>query len=175
MPNQENLKPTYQYVKNKDRRRDASMSDDGENPASTIDAEVEEIMSALSQKGNIVESIRTLLNDKSKIPSDGEKLKHIFLECILTKFSSRSLEHLSVGIEKVREIFAEQYGDNEEAQKSAITCIFKYFNLDMLTAQNYHKENLFQVRNKVVRLVEKFNQFDIFTSSTVIQWCLDGL
>lgn len=143
MPNQENLKPTYQYVKNKDRRRDASMSDDGENPASTIDAEVEEIMSALSQKGNIVESIRTLLNDKSKIPSDGEKLKHIFLECILTKFSSRSLEHLSVGIEKVRDIFAEQYGDNEEAQKSAITCIFKYFNLDMLTAQNYHKENLF--------------------------------
>lgn len=48
MPNQENLKPTYQYVKNKDRRRDASMSDDGENAGSTIDAEVEEIMGALS-------------------------------------------------------------------------------------------------------------------------------
>jgi hypothetical protein len=57
MPNFENCKPTYQFVKNK-RQRDASMSSEGEgtkekSKEEIIDGEVDQIMNVLATKGDI--------------------------------------------------------------------------------------------------------------------------
>lgn len=46
--------------------------------------------------------MRELLKDKSKIQSEGLKLKQIFLEIIFIKFGIHSLEHVSRGVEKVK-------------------------------------------------------------------------
>ena len=60
MPNAENCKATFQYVKNK-RQRDASMSSEGGEPKEKtsedqINDEVELLMQGISQKGDIASS-----------------------------------------------------------------------------------------------------------------------
>lgn len=93
MPNQEILKPTFQYVKNK-KQRDASMSSDANDAANQkskndiIDAEVELIMQVISQKGDQSQALNELLEDKSKITTEGDLLIQVLFEVILTKFGS---------------------------------------------------------------------------------------
>ena len=72
-------------------------------------------MEALGQKGDLVESLTTLLNDPNEITSKGLQLKQIFLEIILTKYGGRSLEHVSEGIRRVKPIFDLHYQDQEES------------------------------------------------------------
>lgn len=159
MPNQDNLKPSFQYVKNK-RDRDASMSSNGDaekNSQDIIDEQVELIMKTLAQKGDIVPELKTLLNNKDTIRADGLLLKQIFLEVIFTKFPTHSLEHVTRGMERVKPILEEHYIGHEDAQRMALDTIFKAFNLDQLSAQDYSKENLFQLREKVINIVLRLN------------------
>ena len=152
------------------------MSSNGEErPKNIIDDEVELIMHALSQKGDVVPNLKELLADKAQITTDGIKLKQVFLEIILTKFGTVSLEHVSRGIEKVKPIFDDHYKGQADAQKMAIETLFKAFNMDQLSAQDFSKENLFQLRDKVVKLVMRLNQLEIIDTQVAIDWCLDQL
>ena len=64
-------------------------------------------MEVLSQKGDIIQSLRDLLGDKEKIKSEGLLLKQVFLEVVFTKFGMLSLEHVSRGVERVKPILEE--------------------------------------------------------------------
>lgn len=180
MPNQDNCRPTFQYVKNK-RDRDASMSSNGDaqkekNAQDAIDEEVELIMKAIAQKGDgVIEGLKTLLADKEQIKSEGILLKQVFLEVIFTKFGTHSLEHVTRGFEKVKVILEEQYHGHEDAQRMALDTIFKSFNMDQLSAQDFAKENLFQLREKICNLVMRLNQLGIIDTQIAINWCLDQL
>ena len=57
----------------------------------------------------------------------------------------------------------------------ALDTIFKSYNMDQLSAQNFENENLFQLRSKVVNLVDRFNQLEILDSHIIIDWCADIL
>jgi hypothetical protein len=61
-------------------------------------------------------------------------LKQIFLEVILTKFPTHSLEHVTRGMEKVKVILDDHYIGHEDAQRMALETIFKAFNMDQLSA-----------------------------------------
>ena len=64
-----------------------------------IDDEVELIMSVLGQKGDgVPAALQALLDDKSKIKSEGNILSQILVEVILTKFGTHSLEHVQRGV-----------------------------------------------------------------------------
>ena len=95
-----------------------------------IDQDVSKIMDVISQKGDLVEPLMTLLNDPNEISSTGLQLKQIFLEIILTKYGGRSLEHISEGIRRVKPILDLHYQDQEESQRMALDTIFKAYNMD---------------------------------------------
>jgi hypothetical protein len=57
----------------------------------------------------------------------------------------------------------------------ALDTIFKAYNMDQLSAQDFEKENLFQLRSKVVNLVERFNQMEVLDTTIIINWCADIL
>lgn len=86
-------------------------------------------MKTLSTKGDIKESLKTLLDDKEQIKSEGMQLKQMFLEILLTKYGA-SLEHITRGFEKVSNILEEHYKDSKESQTMVIETIFKSFSLD---------------------------------------------
>lgn len=108
-----------------------------------MDDEVNFLMDAISQKGDLVEPLQELLADKQRIISSGLKLKQIFLEVILTKYGGRSLEHISEGMRKVKPILDADYLNQEDSQKMALETIFKAYGMDQLSAQDYSNENLF--------------------------------
>ena len=132
-------------------------------------------MDAISQKGDLVEPLNDLLADKSKITSTGLKLKQIFLEVILTKYGGRSLEHISEGIRKVKPILDSQFFKQSDAQNMALETIFKAYSMDQLSAQDFFNENLFQVRSKVTKIVERFIQQGVLDTKTTIEWCIGVL
>lgn len=102
-----------------------------------IDEEVDLIMQELAKKGDITEDLRTLLADKTKIKSEGLLLKQVLLETVFTKFGVQSLEHVSRGVQKVGKVLQEQFKGQADAQRMALDTIFKAFNMDLLTAQNF--------------------------------------
>lgn len=118
-------------------------------------------MGVLAQKGDITELLRELLADKTKIKSEGLKLKQIFLEIIFTKFGVHSLEHVSRGVEKVRAALDELFKGNTEAQRMALDTIFKSFGMDQLANQDFSKVNLFQVQFKLCNLVLRLEQLGV--------------
>lgn len=139
MPNAESLRPKLEFVQNKKVRDENMAGEDGEPSTETpelaqVAAEVEHIMGVLAQKGDITELLRELLADKTKIKSEGLKLKQIFLEIIFTKFGVHSLEHVSRGVEKVRTALDELFKGNAEAQRMALDTIFKSFGMDQLAS-----------------------------------------
>ena len=90
----------HEYVVNKKVLDE--MSEDGdqklEGVQAEVQSEVEHIMGVLAQKGDPTELLKELFEDKTKIKSDGLRLKKIFLEVVFTKFGVHSLEHVSRGI-----------------------------------------------------------------------------
>lgn len=83
------------------------------------------------------------------------------LEVLLTKFGTHSLEHITRGIEKIKPVVLKMFQDNVEAQKVVLDTIFKAFNVDSLSAQDFEKENLFQVRQKVVDLIVRLHKINL--------------
>ena len=134
MPSQDILKPTFSLVRSKDKRESSiDKSDVAETKVDQdqrIDQDVSKIMDVISQKGDLVEPLTTLLNDSNEISSSGLQLKQIFLEIILTKYGGRSLEHISEGIRRVKPILDLHYQDQEESQRMALDTIFKAYNMD---------------------------------------------
>lgn len=55
----------------------------------------------------------------------------------------------------------------------AIETVFKAFNMDQLSAQDFSKENLFQLRDKVINLIMRLNQLEIIDTQVAIDWCID--
>ena len=106
-------------------------------PQELIDEEVDLIMAELSKKGDVTEDLKALLADKTKIKSDGLLLKQILLEVVFTKFGVQSLEHVTRGVTKVKSVLQDQFSGQPEAQRIALDTIFKAFNMDLLTAQNF--------------------------------------
>jgi len=142
----------------------------------TVNQEVDSIMEVLAKKGeDTVALLRELLQDGEKIKSKDAKLKQILVEIMLTKYGSQSLEHLSRGIEKVKPVLEEQFKDQKESQVHAMHSVFKAFSMDKLSAQNYEKENIYHVRQKVVSLAEKLNHSGVFQPSITIEWCVEQL
>lgn len=113
--------------------------------------------------------------DKDKIKSEGNVLKQLLLEVLLTKFGTHSLEHLTRGIEKIKPLMLKLYKDNQDSQNVVLDTIFKVFNMDSLAAQDFEKENLFQLRQKVVDLVIRLHRTHILDSSMTISWCISKL
>lgn len=179
MPNQEICKPTFQYVKNK-KQRDASMSSDANDAADQksksdiIGAEVELIMQVISQKGDQSQALNELLDDKTKITTEGDLLIQVLFEVIFTKFGSNQLEHITRGIDRTKGALKPRL-NTDSAQKVVLDTIFKSFNLDSLQAQDYSKENLFQLREKVNNLVLRLVQIGLLNVVSVINWCIDQL
>ena len=71
-------------------------------------------MEAIAQKGvkdkdEIVNNIKEVLSDRSKVKTDGIQLKQIFLEVLFTKYGAQSLEHVTRGIERVKPILMDHY------------------------------------------------------------------
>lgn len=58
-------------------------------------------MQVLSTKGDVTQSLSELLNDKSRISSEGNLLSQILVEIILTKYGTHTLEHLQKGFDKL--------------------------------------------------------------------------
>jgi len=178
MPNLDNLRACFEYCKNK-KDRDASMSSDGDakekSPAEIITDEIEHIMEALSVKGDVVEGLTKLFEDKEKIKTEGQLLKQVFLEVIFVKYGTNSLEKIEKGVEKVKPILQSHYLGQPESQRHALDTIFKAFNMDQLGAQDFSKENLFMHRHRVVGIVLKLQQLGVFDTQTIITWCLDTL
>lgn len=132
-------------------------------------------MSILSLKGDQTELLKEVLADKTKIKSEGLKLKKIFLEILFTKFGVHSLEHVSRGVQKVRITLDEMFKDQKDAQRMALDSIFNQFGMDQISAQNFCKENLFMIQFKVCNLVVRLNQLGVIDTQTAIEWCLDQL
>lgn len=132
MPNIDNLKPKLEYVVNKKVLDE--MSEDGdaklEGPQGEVQAEVEHIMNILGEKGNPTDRFTELFADKTKIKSDGLKLKKIFLEVVFTKFGVHSLEHVTRGVQKVRTTLETLFKDDQDAQNMILDSIFKQFGMD---------------------------------------------
>ena len=136
MPNIDNLKPKLEYVVNKKVLDE--MSEDGdqklEGVQAEVQSEVEHIMGVLAQKGDPTELLKELFEDKTKIKSDGLRLKKIFLEVVFTKFGVHSLEHVSRGIQKVRTTVGTMFKDQQDAQNMVLDSIFKQFGMDQMSA-----------------------------------------
>jgi len=94
MPDNTILKPKFQYVQGKSKRDDENMKSDEDAESGVSEAqmqinnEVDMIMKALSQKGDIIEELKQLLDDKTQITTSGMQLKQIFLEIIFTKYGA---------------------------------------------------------------------------------------
>lgn len=182
MPNQENLRPHFQHVKNK-RQRDASMSSDGgddtkkeeKSQQERIDSEVELIMQVLGSKGDVTQSLSELLNDMSRISSEGNLLSQILIEIVMTKYGTHTLEHLQRGFDKIQKVLSGHFGDNQQAQRVALETIFKSFNMDSLASQDFSKENLFQLRSKVESLVLLFVQSGLVRASVAVDWLVEQM
>jgi len=82
-------------------------------------------MGVLAQKGDPTELLKELFEDKTKIKSEGLRLKKIFLEVVFTKFGVHSLEHVSRGIQKVRTTVGTMFKDQQDAQNMVLDSIFK--------------------------------------------------
>ena len=95
------------------------MSPDGEPKEKTqedqVHEEVELLMQALSQKPFELSSFQELLEDKNRIKSEGNTLKQLLLEVLLTKFGTHSLEHLTRGIEKIKPVILQMFQNNQDA------------------------------------------------------------
>ena len=57
----------------------------------------------------------------------------------------------------------------------AIGTLLKAFNVDVLAAQNYAQENLFQLRSKVISIIERLIMLQILDPEVVIEWCIEKL
>lgn len=57
----------------------------------------------------------------------------------------------------------------------ALETIFKAYSMDQLSAQDFSNENLFQVRSKVTKIVERFIQQGVLDTLTTIEWCISTL
>ena len=94
MPDNTILKPKFQYVKGKSKREDENMKSDDDADSGVSEAQIQinnetdMIMKALSQKGDITEDLKQLLDDKAQIATSGMQLKQIFLEIIFTKYGA---------------------------------------------------------------------------------------
>lgn len=94
------------------------MSSDGEGAKEktkeeAIDQEVDQIMDVLATKGDITQALGDLLNDKSKIASDGDLLNQLMIEILFTKFGTNFLEHVQRGTEKVKPVLVARFKDND--------------------------------------------------------------
>ena len=102
-------------------------------------------------------------------------LNQLFVEVLLTRFGTNQVERISKGIEKVKPVLDWMFASNEAAQRVAIETIFKSFNMDSLSAQDFKKENLFQVRSKVISLVMVLVKDDVVSPTTAMNWCVEQL
>ena len=70
MPDVGVLRPVFKNVQGR-KKQDEEMKEDGDSVLSEdqiqINSEIEHIMDALSQKGDVEDSLKKLLSDKSKI------------------------------------------------------------------------------------------------------------
>jgi hypothetical protein len=132
-------------------------------------------MQALAEKQDTNQVLRSLLADKEKIKSEGKLLYQILIEIMFTKFGTNQLEHVQRGIDKVKEVLLEMYGNNEEAQRVVLETLFKSFNVDSLSAQDFSKENLFQLRQKVNNIVVRLVQVGVISLNTATSFCLEQL
>ena len=57
----------------------------------------------------------------------------------------------------------------------ALDTIFKSYNMDQLSAQDFSNENLFQLRYRVVNLIERFNYMEVLDTQVIINYCADIL
>ena len=57
----------------------------------------------------------------------------------------------------------------------ALDTIFKAYNMDQLSAQDFSNENLFQLRSRVVNLIERFNYMEVLDTQVNINYCADIL
>lgn len=57
----------------------------------------------------------------------------------------------------------------------ALDTIFKAYNMDQLSAQDFSNENLFQLRSRVVNLIERFNYMEVLDTQVIINYCADIL
>jgi hypothetical protein len=68
------LRPKFENVKAKAPRNEEGKQDQDEclsDEQSQLSKDIEVIMAALSQKGNIVDSLKELLSDRTKVKTDG--------------------------------------------------------------------------------------------------------
>jgi hypothetical protein len=70
-------------------------------------------MGVLATKGDINETLQELLDDKTKIASDGDLLNQMLIEILLTKYGTNQLEHIQKGVEKVRTVLTKRFSGNE--------------------------------------------------------------
>jgi len=57
----------------------------------------------------------------------------------------------------------------------AIATLLKAFNIDELGSQNYAEKNLFQLRSKVLSIIDRLIIAQILNPDIVIQWCIEKL
>ena len=132
-------------------------------------------MKVLSEKGDCSEGFSNLMSDKTKIKSEGKLLYQLIIEILLTKFGTNQMEHVQRGVDKIKSAILPMFAENQEAQIVLIETIFKSFNMDQLAAQDFTKENLFQLRQKVSNLILRFLSIGLLKTQNIINWCLEQL
>ena len=100
----------------------------------------------------------------------------ILIETLLFKYSM-TFEHTMHFIKRVRPVLDEIFHGNYSNQAEALNYIFKSYNLDDLSTQNYQNDvvNIYQVRQKVILLVLKLVDLGIFDPIALVPVCLDKI
>jgi len=75
----------------------------------------------------------------------------------------------------VKPVLDSLFDKQADAQQMALETIFKAYSMDQLSAQDFSNENLFQVRSKVTKIVERFIHHGVFDTKTTIDWCISVL
>lgn len=102
-------------------------------------------------------------------------LKQIFLEILFTKYGAQSLEHVTRGIERVKPVLMDHYQDQPESQRMAMDTLLKAFNVHDLAGQDYSASNLFQLRSKVLSIIDRLIMQNVLDPQVVIAYCFEKL
>jgi len=119
--------------------------------------------------------LEVMADDGKKLVSKDLKKKQIFLEVILQRFAGRSLEHVSKGFEKVKEVLDKHYVGQEETQLMVIDTVFKSYGLSSIESQRFEEENLYMLRQKAVNLIDRLIDLGVVTVQTTFAWCVKQL
>ena len=61
----------------------------------------------------MVEKLQLLLDDKTKIKSEGDLLTQLLIEVVFTKYGTNQLEHIQRGTDRVKPVLLKRLQNND--------------------------------------------------------------